>query len=585
MSKRRSAKSVDTRPPICISYLRFSTPEQARGDSLRRQTEETERWCERNGIPLDQSISDQGRSAYHGRHRDDKAALGRFLELARSGGISRGSFLIIENLDRLSREDERTALRLWLDILDAGVNIVQLWPETIFNHERSDMTDIIRAIIELSRGHSESVAKAKRAEANWQKRYKAARERGERLTAWLPAWIRPLSSDAGALGFELIPDRAETVRRIFELARSGYGQGAIAKKLREGKVPAFGPTGKWSTEYVRRILSDRRAVGELQPKRGKDRKADGEPIRGYYPAVVGEQEWRLARAAIHGRRRNKVGRLGGDGVANLFGGMLVNARGGIGRDGKPADTYIAAMRTDGGRRVRVVMAGSFFNQEGPCYSFPLDSLERAILLCLEEIKPEEVLPSETNGHLADLEGELGMVQAKIAELAAELVRGDSATIANVVRQLEARETELVRQRDEASDRSVLPLGSSWNDMRKLTRTLATLLDEAEDSAALADVRVRLRSAIRRIIEQVWLLVIPRGRNRLCVVQLFFMGGKRRDYLVLHRSGRGNASAKTPSSWEVVSLKDAARVEPDGIDLRDARQVAELLADLETTELD
>ena len=39
--------------------------------------------------------------------------------------MPRGSYLVIENLDRLSREDERTALRLWLDILDAGINSVQ----------------------------------------------------------------------------------------------------------------------------------------------------------------------------------------------------------------------------------------------------------------------------------------------------------------------------------------------------------------------------------------------------------------------------------------------------------------------------
>src|SRR5687768_12023022 len=41
--------------PVAFSYVRFSTPEQAKGDSLRRQTEATEEWCRRNAIPLDTS--------------------------------------------------------------------------------------------------------------------------------------------------------------------------------------------------------------------------------------------------------------------------------------------------------------------------------------------------------------------------------------------------------------------------------------------------------------------------------------------------------------------------------------------------
>src|ERR1700730_14393636 len=99
---KRTTPPKDTRPPIAISYIRFSTSEQRKGDSLRRQTEGTERWCEKNGIPLDRELSchDGGRSAYHGKHRSDKAALGRFLELVKQGRVPQGSYLIIENLDR-----------------------------------------------------------------------------------------------------------------------------------------------------------------------------------------------------------------------------------------------------------------------------------------------------------------------------------------------------------------------------------------------------------------------------------------------------------------------------------------------------
>ena len=61
-----------------------------------------------------------------------------------------------------------------MDLLDAGVNIVQLSPETIFRHEKSDMFDIMRAIMELSRGHGENAIKSERVGAAWAKKKKGA---------------------------------------------------------------------------------------------------------------------------------------------------------------------------------------------------------------------------------------------------------------------------------------------------------------------------------------------------------------------------------------------------------------------------
>ncbi len=57
--------------PLCYSYIRFSTPEQIKGDSLRRQLEDTEKFAKDNGLYLDDSltIKDLGVSAYKGRHK------------------------------------------------------------------------------------------------------------------------------------------------------------------------------------------------------------------------------------------------------------------------------------------------------------------------------------------------------------------------------------------------------------------------------------------------------------------------------------------------------------------------------------
>src|SRR5262249_34289709 len=127
------------------------------------------------------------------------------------------------------------ALRLWMDLLDAGVNIVQLNPETIFRHEKSEMIDIIRAIIELSRGHSESARKAERNGAARQAQPSRARQEGLGLTRTLPACGQ---AKDGKLC--LIPERAAAVQRIYELAAGGYGVTATVRKLTEEGVPPFG---------------------------------------------------------------------------------------------------------------------------------------------------------------------------------------------------------------------------------------------------------------------------------------------------------------------------------------------------------
>jgi hypothetical protein len=46
-------RSREALPPRAYSYIRFSTPEQAKGASLERQTAAAKAWADRHGIELD----------------------------------------------------------------------------------------------------------------------------------------------------------------------------------------------------------------------------------------------------------------------------------------------------------------------------------------------------------------------------------------------------------------------------------------------------------------------------------------------------------------------------------------------------
>ncbi|MCG5246896.1 recombinase family protein [Methylorubrum sp. B1-46] len=107
------------------SYIRFSRPEQLRGDSLRRQTEAANKWAAKRGVVIDESLRDLGVSALRGANRI-KGALGRFHDLVEKGQVPAGSYLIVESLDRLSRKAVGEVLPDFMLLINAGIVIVTL---------------------------------------------------------------------------------------------------------------------------------------------------------------------------------------------------------------------------------------------------------------------------------------------------------------------------------------------------------------------------------------------------------------------------------------------------------------------------
>jgi DNA invertase Pin-like site-specific DNA recombinase len=122
----------------------------------------------------------------------DSGALKTLLDAARGGKFKPGTLLIVESLDRLSRQEISTAVRLFLDILDTGLVIVTLIDgEQIFTKERvgSDLTTLIIAVVILLRANNESKKRerARQAQTNaWRK----ARERKIPITTRCPGFRR-----------------------------------------------------------------------------------------------------------------------------------------------------------------------------------------------------------------------------------------------------------------------------------------------------------------------------------------------------------------------------------------------------------
>ena len=308
------------------SYLRFSTPEQMRGDSYRRQAQLAKDYAERHGLLLDDKLTfeDLGVSAYRGRNRDT-GGLGAFLAAAEAGLVERGSYLLVESLDRISRDKARKAFRTLEDICEEGITVVTLVDGRRYTAQTldEDPTSLLMSILIFMRANEESATKARRLKASWEaKRAKA----GEvPMSSRAPAW---LSLDKAAGRFDVIEERAAVVQRIFQLALDGVGQHKIAELLNAENVPVFGRGKYWHRSYVAKILDSPTVIGTFQPHRleysqGKRKRVPLPAIENYYPAVIDPASFERMQAMRHKTSAPQRGRHAGKELRNLFGGLAL----------------------------------------------------------------------------------------------------------------------------------------------------------------------------------------------------------------------------------------------------------------------
>ncbi|MDW5318144.1 recombinase family protein [Rhizobium sp. PL01] len=304
--------------PLAYSYIRMSTDVQLKGDSLRRQTEASEAYAAENNLELvrDFELEDIGVSAFKGLNVS-QGALGLFLKAVEERLIPSGSYLLVESLDRLSRERPHTATALFLQILEAGVHIVTLADKRLYRSDSNDLADILVSVIIMSRAFEESQTKSMRVSAAWQNKRNNAASR--KLTKVAPAWLR-LSDDRTA--FEIVDQKAALVKKIFEYADEGRGSNQIARKLNVEKVEPITESNGWHESYITKILTNRAAIGEYQPHHyvANKRIPSGDPVLDYYPSIIDREQFDRVQYGRKVRRVRGAGRKGNRHV-NLFSGV------------------------------------------------------------------------------------------------------------------------------------------------------------------------------------------------------------------------------------------------------------------------
>lgn len=527
MSNHRTHRFLqDALVPQIYSYIRLSTPQQLGGDGARRQESGAERWSRETGLPLNETIRDIGVSAFTGDNARN-GALAEFLRLVEAGKVAPGSILVIEALDRLSRQHVRKAVELFSALLNAGIDIVTLMDGHRYRADAvgpAASMDLFMSIFSFSTGHEESSKKSFRLGEVWAEKRRKAKDDKKAATSLGPGW---LTLDRKTGRFEPVPERVEVVRRIFSMAADGVGKRSIALALKDeptwGRGKRKGRT--FYESYVHKLLNDRRVLGEYQPgvkPKGAKWRASGEPIADYYPRIVEDELWWRVRSAREARK----GMGGGnpDAFRSLFRGVTFCAACSA-RHAKPVSmAYVSKGTGKKAGEDRLVCSLALRGKCDHRTKYFYRHFELAMVVMLRErarelIGKDNEMRSELARGLEAMEMQLAELKRQETNLVDVAASGASVPKAIIARLAEV-ERQMVELRNAMNAKEAEMRGTpSYRDVDGGAKELLQAFGQRDTAAE----RKRLNERIRRLIARIDFAPINDGRAS--EVRVHFKGGE------------------------------------------------------------
>ncbi|MEC5129006.1 recombinase family protein [Verrucomicrobiales bacterium BCK34] len=512
--------------PKVYSYLRFSSPEQAKGDSKRRQTKAVEEYAENHGLEVDTTLEpDEGISAFDGSNVL-KGHLGEFLSLLKTGKIDEGSVLLVESLDRISRQDILGSLEIFTTIIRNGVKIVTLADNREYDQDSITKSpfDLFASLLILQRANEESKLKSKRIAAAWEEKRRNIGKK--KLSAMCPEW---LTLDRQSNEFKIISERAALVQRIFEESRNGIGQGSIAKRLNKEGIEPWG-RGKrkgrsWHTSTIQKILRNIAVLGHYQPHRmvGGKRVPTGVTVEDYFPNIIEEtlfyevQELRRRRRlpSQKGENRNRAANRNNN-LSNLFTGLVTCGFCGSsmryvskGSDPVKSGKYLVCNSAMEGKGCRYVAT----RYEAFEKNF-IRSVRNADLgAFLDDAKQNEEQNRLEHEKIA-LQGQITDIDAQTKRLTDALALSTADSPKSVVERIVDLESQ--KRGAEAELKVIFGQSAEGSESHQKTEDLKAMLKSIEislhtlEGADLFDFRSKLREALLRLITEI--TIFPRNRE-------------------------------------------------------------------------
>lgn len=472
---------------LVYSYMRFSDPRQAAGNSSERQRAYAIKWAEDHGLTLDESLSmeDKGLSAYH-QHHVKNGALGAFLAAVEQDRVPIGSFLVVEGLDRLSRAEPILAQAQMAQIINAGISVVTASDSKVYSRERlkANPMDLVYSLLVMIRAHEESETKSSRVKAAIRRQCEgwiAGTFRGIIRNGTDPAWLRWTGQK-----WEFNEERVHALRVALDLYKLGYGASKVMQELRAQNLSMTG--GPPDFLQVFRLVRQRALLGE------RILEVDGQTykLEDYYPAVVTQEEWQdiQSLADRRGLRPTKGT------IPNLFTGLNIARCGYCGstmtaqnnmKKRKPDGTFL-----DGHRRLHCVGHQRRKNCPGPG-SRSIVPIERALMSYCSDMLNLQALyrgdrAAAPRARGAAIRKQLGDIDSQLERLTTALLESDDAPaiFTKRAKELEAQKSkalaELTATENELASVARSDLAGADDKWRALAKGVADLDYEARTKA-------------------------------------------------------------------------------------------------------
>lgn len=499
--------------PEAFSYVRFSSDRQELGDSLRRQVALAEAYAKQHGLTLStKSYRDLGISAFKGRNAAE-GALGTFLQAVDAGLIRKGSYLLVESMDRLSRQQVDEALELFLSITRRGIVIVTVSDGQVYSKEtiKENWTKLIVALAVMSRANEESATKSKRAREVVQSRINANIPLGHSMPPWL-------TLNAAKTGYVIDTKKADIVRRVFDMALKGNGLYLICKTFNQEGVPVLrNARDGWSISGLKQMMNNPYVIGTLRSKHGD--------FEDHYPAIVEKSVFYEVQRLMSERNKAGKGRKGTN-VANLFSNLVKCGECG------GSMKFTRSPTGDRGRVNEHLMCLSALEKRG-CDAKRLnyEYIEAALLKEFLEYDAIEVQPrsvSDADPTVA-LRAEIADKQSQVDKLLDLIEASGSRESKNLLGRLSVREAELAELQEKLRVAEVpSPASDVWTAALEMMKRHEEL--KATPGPELFALRLQLQAAIKQFVERIDLpmkIVVERKNKVVGHLQM-------REALVLYR---------------------------------------------------
>jgi DNA invertase Pin-like site-specific DNA recombinase len=513
-----------------IPYRRYSSGEQEKGESLARQKRKFDAFCGPRGFKeyegLD-PVDDKGVSAFRSANLK-KGSLGQFLLRAKAGEIPKGTVLVVENQDRLSRDKAFEVLGLFQQLIRAGILIGDCLSNTIYDEGcLSDPLPLLMIIMGAVRAHDYSRSLSERSNDNWeQKRQRLATEKMTKMAPhWLEAHGHTEKGRNGKDRFQVdkyvpVPDRVKVIKLIFQLACQGKGCRRIVDELETKGIRTFKGNDCWHPNMIIKVIKNRSVIGEFQPSKRLSKTKSvpiGDAVPDYYPAIISQKDFGKANALVTSRNR-RSGRPPNPDRVNLFAGLLFAD---ADHDKNPYHIHYAKDPEYRALRPR-------YGNGGPSISYNM--MEHAFFMCIKEIDPAGIA-DKPNDEIEELTAELASIDAKLAtaKTRVKAEKGDVSYLLDIIRDLTSDQKTARKALEDAQMRQRNPVQESF---------------KALQGSSLADpeyVRARMRLTIDRITMTVRDVKLAGKHFKLADVQVCFRGGYSKSYSFGYRNFRGYLS--------------------------------------------